>query len=172
MKALQYLFLGIAKFIGPIWFFILPVHFRKYARNVVYNYVLQNNKRDRLKRLWERNPTQDEYGWRLRHGVTTYRDVGAIEFWLVFVFLYLWLDDDSVSDTYDDGHCRTFMPGGERESTVYAWLFGRWLDVPMEDDSKAFDYGDDITPRFKFIPALIWQLRNTSMNFKYYFMDY
>lgn len=121
--------LGIGKLIGPLWFFLFAVHFRRWGRNVVYNYVLNNDKRDVLKRLWQRRPYRNYDYWRLQTksgviGRVRYVRVNTLKFLAAFWLVWIWCDDDSVSDTYDDGHSRTFVYG-ERQDTIYARLFGR-----------------------------------------------
>lgn len=158
MKLLQYLFLGIAKIIGPLWFLLVAMHWRHEARNAVANHVLNNNLGHRLKRLWERNPENMGTYWMLtplnpwenqKIGIVWMEDYSKLKFWLLFWLVWIWCDDDSTCDTYDCGHAG-------------------YDDLGF----KYFNQGDEYLHRFKLYPALRWQMRNTSMNFKYYFMDY
>lgn len=177
-KLIYYAILGVTKPVAPIWFLLVARHFRKKARNVVYCYTLENRLTGRMKRLWERTPTLSPDGFALHPSGFLSSSSGRVfdnypyhtpwwKFQLYFWLVWVWCDDDSVSDTYDDGHCRTFIDG-ERKDTWQAKVFGKWLDIPREPDSKAFDFGDLIEPRFKWIPSLIWQYRNTTMNLKYW----
>lgn len=181
-KICYYAFLVFTKIWAPVYFLLVARHFRAKARSAVYNMVVLREKRHRLKRLWERKPTlYARYNGNMAfhlfpvfpvHGGYFERGYyGKVTTWLYFWLVWVWCDDDSVSDTYDDGHCRTFIDG-ERKDTWQAKVFGKWLDIPCEVDSKAFDHGDITAPRFKWIPALIWNYRNTTMNFKYYFGNY
>jgi hypothetical protein len=125
--------------------------------------VLQDGKQGRLKRLWEREPTRvtNEVidAWllypfaiweRLQEGVVIKRDYPRWQTWLYFWLVWVWLDDDSTCDTYD---CRHNGYDGESEG-------------------KAFNMGDYTPPQFKWYKMLRWNMRNTTMNFKYYWGNY
>lgn len=165
IKIFHYVFLGLGKIVGPFWFILVARHFRRAARNAVYNHVLQsrglfqNPRLGRLNRLWQREPREHRgVGWALKpvdpwvvgKGFVFLNKIHSVKLFLLFWLVWVWCDDDSVSDTYDDGHA----------------------ELPQEHDSKAFDHGDLIVTRFKFWPALRWNMRNTTMNYKYYFMNY
>lgn len=161
MKYLRYvsiiLFKLFAKVFGLAWFFVaLP--FRGYARNAVYNYVLQNKLH--LPRLMEREPEWDEDKrvWLLKdiHGIhahndiaivgsITYRKISKLEYLFVFWFLWGWLDDDANHDT---------MNGFKREGMVYG---------------NTFDLGDarSLYPQFELKESWAWLARNTAYNFNY-----
>ena len=156
----------VRKAVGLIWFYIaLP--FRKYARNVVYNYVLQNGLY--LKRLLERPITRTNYGWEIAPyhytdgGYIKYRKVSWVEYHLVYWLIWGWLDDDSNEDTFDKGHVAT-ITSGER----LRWFPKKCLEsVPKVQYGNSFDLGDVREPAFHFWASTLWLWRNTAYNFKY-----
>lgn len=190
MKKLAYiLYLIICKPLGRFWiFFVLP--FRGYARNVVYNYVLQNDLP--LKRLRERSPkwvgsaVTPIMFWSLEdiHGLSSYpqklrgfikfRRVNKLQFYLVVFLIWGWLDDDSNQDTTDTGYIRTLITG-ERKS--WHSIFNRWLvkiDLDKVVYGNAFDLGDVRAqyPFFNWAATWCWTDRNSAMNFEYLFFGY
>ena len=159
------------KYFGLVWFYVaLP--FRKYARNVVYNYVLQNGLY--LKRLLERpilsmtvSPGVLSYKIAPYHGTDggyiNHRKVSWLEYQLVYWFIWGWLDDDSNEDTFDKGHVATIMRG-ER----LRWFPKKCLEsVPEVQYGNSFDLGDAREPAFHFWASTLWLWRNTAYNFKY-----
>ena len=159
MKYLRYigilLFKLFNKVFGLFWFWV-AVPFRAYARNTVYNYVLENNVH--LPRLYDRNPNLigDCYYLDDIHGVSVnndielqgkikYRKVSAVEYYIVLFLLWGWVDDDSNHDT---------MSGGKREGMVYG---------------NTFDLGDTRGeyPQLNFKESALWLIRNTAYNFNY-----
>lgn len=158
MKYIRYtlviLFKIFAKVFGLFWFFIV-FKFRSYARNRVYNYVLENN--IYLKRLAERSPSlfgtkgfnakytlKDVHNVRVQ-GYIRYRKVSWIEYQFCFWIIWGWVDDDSNHDT---------MSGGYREGMVFG---------------NSFDLGDvrGQYPEFKLKESWDWLVRNTAYNFNY-----
>lgn len=186
MKKLAYiLYLIICKPLGRFWiFFALP--FRGYARNVVYNYVLQNGLP--LKRLREREPRllPDVSGWALRdihglanqpeklHGFIAYRKVTKLQFYLVVFLIWGWLDDDSNQDTTDTGYIRTLITG-ERKSwhTIFNPIL-RKIDMGKVVYGCAFDLGDVRAqhPFQNWASTWVWTDRNSAMCFQYLFFGY
>lgn len=187
MKKLWYIiYLILGKILGKVWIFA-AIPFRGYARSVVYNYVLQNDLP--LKRLRERNPQWDwnRNGWSLDdiHGVSNqavkingyiekrhYR-VSKLHFYLVVIFIYGFLDDDSNHDTTDIGYIKTLL-SGERKSwhrIFNPWLRKMNLDVVY---GNSFDLGDVRAkyPVFNWAATFVWNDRNTAMNFQYLLFDY
>lgn len=160
MKYLRYLAICIFKLISktPIWWimFHLVRPFRKYARNVVYNYVLQNDVY--LKRLLERKPKYIDGYYEITNirgtkdtGVIKYRKISWIEYNLVVRLIWIWLDDDSNYDTTD----LTFA------SKVAQWLHFTWLPkfivnkvtkevelMKADQFGNSFDLGDNKKERF------------------------
>lgn len=190
MKKVMYIFyLIFCKTFGKVWIFaVLP--FRGYARNIVYNYVLQNNLP--LKRLYERNPlflghtVTDVPGWILEdiHGLSNQpekltgfiklRHVNRLQFYLVVFLIWGWLDDDSNQDTTDTGYIRTLITG-ERKS--WHSIFNPWLrkiDLDKAVFGNSFDLGDVRAqyPFFNWAATAVWNDRNTALNFAYLFFDY
>lgn len=158
MKYLRYvsmLFLKVfGKIFGIVWYYV-AVPFRAYSRNVVYNYVLQNN--IYLPRLLEREPTFENGFYELKNirkikldGFIEYRKISKIEYYLVLWLLWVWVDDDSNYDTYD---------GIRNENHD---MFG-----------NAFDLGDvrGLYPMFNFKRASLWNIRNAMYNFNYMFEE-
>ena len=103
------------KVFGLVWYY-MAIPFRRYARNVVYNYVLQNG--IYLKRLLDRpilgipNKPQNLYidnkyvfGYKINPyhktdgGYIKFRNISRIEYEFVYWFIWGWLDDDSMHDT-------------------------------------------------------------------------
>ena len=112
MKYLRFIVILISKLVGkiigvPMFYLLLP--FRAYARNMVYNYVLQNNVY--LKRLEEREYKLSGFGYAITKashkkfrlnglGFIEYKKVSFLEYCLA-LFIWVWFDDDSNYDTYD-----------------------------------------------------------------------
>ncbi len=163
MKYLRYisiiLFKTLSKVIGLFWYWIaLP--FRGYARNTIYNYVLQNN--IHLPRLYERNPELKDGYYDLDdvHGVAStngydvngliqYREVDIVEYYLVLWLLWIWLDDDSNHDTMSGDY------------------------IPYKIYGNSFDLGDMRAqfPEFEIVESTKWMIRNTAYNFNYMFEE-
>lgn len=163
MKYLRYVLILVLKLVGkvigvPMFYLLLP--FRAYARNRVYNYVLQNN--IYLKRLEERDykldngvyyPTNiSKKSFKLKNdGYIKYKKVSFLEYYLA-LFIWVWFDDDSNYDTHD---------GNESEETVIK-PFGNTFDLgdlraeyPIVDGMKTFK----------------WICRNSFYNFNYMFEE-
>ncbi|QJT71032.1 hypothetical protein GR7B_00234 [Vibrio phage vB_VcorM_GR7B] len=172
------LFTLLRKVVGLVAFwFALP--FRGYARNVVYNYRLNHGKY--LKRLWERpirlsedmsvfiiDPYHGTEG-----GFIRCRDVSHIEYFLVYWFIWGWLDDDTNYDTMCLGFTEKVLTG-EHPKGWFTKLFRKQLEgavVTMTNSlyGNSFDLGDRraCEPLFSFPASLLWLMRNTAYNFKY-----
>lgn len=144
-----------AKVFGLIWYFV-AVRFRGYSRNVVYNYVLQNN--IHLPRLYQRSPKLLINGFyelnnirnTILFGKIKYRKISKLEYYFVLFVLWVWVDDDSNYDTYD---------GTYYEDRLY---YG-----------NAFDLGDTRAeyPMFDLKRSYLWTIRNTAYNFNYMFEE-
>jgi len=159
MKYIRYITILVwkilAKAIGLVWYYV-AVLFRGYSRNVVYNYVLQNN--IHLPRLFERKPSgvvNDKYLLtNIRdteeQGYIKYRKINAIEYYLVLFLLWGWVDDDSNYDTHD----------GTKAENPELW-------------GNAFDLGDARAdkPIFDWKRSSLWNIRNTAYNFNYMFEE-
>ena len=163
MKYLRYVLILVLKLVGkiigvPIFYLLLP--FRAYARNRVYNYVLQNNVY--LKRLEEKNYVLEngvyyplnlsKKDYKLRDkGYIKYKKVSKIEYFLA-LFIWIWFDDDSNYDTHD---------GSEKEETVLKPFGNTWDlgdlrgEYPIVDMKKTF----------------FWICRNTFYNANYMFEE-
>lgn len=141
------------------------IPFRAYARNVVYNYVLQQGDKTRLPRLWQRKPISDGLGWTLQdmhavgrngyvHGHA--RIISRIHYLAVVFLIWGWLDDDSNEDTTDWYHIKRTHP---------KCIEG----VEYPTYGNTFDLGDVRAswPFFKPCATLLWTLRNSAMNFQY-----
>ena len=170
------LFTLFRKIFGLVWYWAV-VPFRKYARSVVQNYALQGN--ISLKRLAERHPVKIPMleAWELqdvhnvgRKGIVHKRKVSAIEFWIVVFLLWGWVDDDTNNDTFDAGHLNRYLTG-DLEGSIMTKLFRKQMQKAVDTATygNTFDLGDlrADTPNFAFIPALIWNTRNTGYNFQY-----
>ncbi len=145
----------VAKVFGLLWFYVV-YNFRGYARNRVYNYVLQN--KIYLSRLTDRKPVlksgyyilEDIHKLKERNDIDVkgrikYKKVSWLEYQFCFWFIWGWVDDDSNHDT---------MSGDKRKDMIYG---------------NSFDLGDTRAkyPEFKLKESTLWLLRNTAYNFNY-----
>jgi len=186
--------LVLAYLLSRFWVFAC-ISSRDYNRNYVYNYVLQNNKENWLKRLWERNPIETQNGWVLlradnvdhgsqmsRDGFIQYRKTNTVQFYLIVFIAWMWLDDDSNYDTTDKGLIES-IASGERKilpilpADIITVLFKKQLkkvDFDGVTFGNSFDLGDIRAehPFYNFFATLVWNSRNPLMNFKYLWMDY
>ena len=163
MKYLRYALILVLKLVGkiigvPMFYLLLP--FRAYARNRVYNYVLQNNVY--LKRLEEREYKLSGFGYAITKashkkfrlnglGFIKYKKVSFLEYCLA-LFIWVWFDDDSNYDTHD---------GNESLET---------LDKPF---GNTFDLGD-LRAEYPIVDGMKtfkWICRNTFYNFGYMFEE-
>ena len=163
MKYLRFILILVLKLVGkiigvPMFYLLLP--FRAYARNRVYNYVLQNN--IYLKRLEEREYKLSGFGYAITKashknfrlnglGFIEYKKVSFLEYCLALL-IWVWFDDDSNYDTHD---------GSESLETLNK-PFGNTFDLgdlraeyPIVDGMKTFK----------------WICRNSFYNFNYMFEE-
>ena len=163
MKYLRYALILVLKLVGkiigvPMFYLLLP--FRAYARNRVYNYVLQNNVY--LKRLEEREYKLSGFGYAIAKashkkfrlnglGFIEYKKVSFLEYCLA-LFIWVWFDDDSNYDTHD---------GIETNET---------LDKPF---GNTWDLGDlrSKYPIVNGMKTFRWICRNSFYNFNYMFEE-
>ena len=163
MKYLRYVLILVLKLVGkiigvPMFYLLLP--FRAYARNRVYNYVLQNNVY--LKRLEEREYKLSGFGYAITKashkkfrlnglGFIEYKKVSFLEYCLA-LFIWVWFDDDSNYDTHD---------GIETNET---------LDKPF---GNTWDLGDlrSKYPIVNGMKTFRWVCRNSFYNFNYMFEE-
>lgn len=165
MKYLRYTLIILLKLLGkiigvPIFYLVLP--FRAYARNRVYNYVLQND--IYLPRLLERKWTLDNLSglyfpqnksrkvFNLKNDAyIKYKKVSKLEYYFALM-LWIWVDDDSNYDTHD---------GIPEEET------------PLKPFGNAFDLGDlrGCYPIVNGMKTFRWISRNTFYNFNYMFEE-
>ncbi len=182
MKYLKYLgallWTPIRKIWGLIWFPIIAWNpkLRAWSRNYHYNYVLQNGLY--LARLAERKPEWDEdsEAWIIapyhgtKGGYIKYRKVNYLVAKLNYWFIWGWLDDDSNYDTTDLVFIDSIL-NNER----FQWLpekVKRSLRRFRERElvyGNTFDIGDKRGdfPIYHFFASNLWNIRNTSYNFKY-----
>lgn len=178
MKYIRYvnilLWTLIRKAFGLVWFYV-AVPFRAYARNTVYNYVLQNDLY--LKRLLERPISRESYSYytiKPFHGTDggtiEHRKVSWLEYQLVYWFIWGWLDDDANQDTTDKGYIQTIV-NGERLEILPGEIEVELIRDLTEFDiyGNSFDLGDKRAkfPIFEFWSSTLWNIRNTAYNFKY-----
>jgi len=166
--------------------YLLVVPFRGWLRNYVYNYVIEN-KLD-LPRLYERYKGKESslqyYLEPTNHpetngGYIIKRPTNKYVFWII-IWFWLLIDDDSYCDTFSAGHNNTYLTG-ERKFLGFIPLnnsLGRSLLVgPVcENESirgNSFDIGDKRTlnPKTNLLGQLIWNGRNPSYNFNYFFVE-
>lgn len=167
------LFTVFRKVFGLVWYFV-AVPFRGYARNVVYNYALENNVY--IKRLLERPLTRTRIDWQIapfhgsEGGYIKDNIITACEYYFVYWFIWGWLDDDSNQDTYAEGYNTTLI---NRERLT--WLPEFIINSLKKTNDKSvlfgntFDIGDKRAehPAFSFWASCLWTVRNTAYNFKY-----
>jgi len=187
MKYLNYMFVlftvVLRRLVFPLVFIAIP--FRKYLRNVVYNYHLNNG--IVLKRLYERSPELSEDGtkWLLNGGTHSSivgtvqkRNIPKLLYWGVLP-MWLLLDDDSNEDTYCKGFNETILKG-ERKT----WM-PKFIKKSLQKDVDAayacenscnikgnsFDLGDERAKcsLYGFWSVFWWTLRNPAYNFNYKF---
>ena len=163
MKYLRYILILVLSLVGkiigvPMFYLLLP--FRAYARNRVYNYVLQNNVY--LKRLEEREYKLSGFGYAITKashkkfrlnglGFIEYKKVSFLEYCFA-LFIWVWFDDDSNYDTHD---------GNESLET---------LDKPF---GNTFDLGD-LRAEYPIVDGMKtfrWICRNTFYNHNYMFEE-
>lgn len=169
MKYLEYmgilLWTVVRKPVGLVMIY-LALPFRAYARNVVYNYVLQNDVY--LQRLLERSIVvmRDKYLILPYHGTNggyiRKRTVSWIEYKLVYWFIWGWLDDDSNHDTFD----YSFVSEKKKQ---WGWFDFVTLGIEEPLYGNSFDLGDvrSENPGFNFWATTAWTWRNTAYNFRY-----
>lgn len=165
MKYFRYPLIILLKLLGkiigiPIFYLVLP--FRAYARNRVYNYVLQND--IYLPRLLERKWTLDNLSglyfpqnksrkvFNLKNDAyIKYKKVSKLEYYFALM-LWIWVDDDSNYDTHD---------GIPEEET------------PLKPFGNSFDLGDlrGCYPIVNGMKTFRWISRNTFYNFNYMFEE-
>lgn len=174
MMYLEYILILIwhilSKLIGYVWFFV-AVPFRRYANNIVFNYVLQNGVY--LKRLRERFITSiyiTPYplvisGWEIESdhcqakGFINYRKVSWLEYQLVYWLIWGFLDSDANDDTFDYGRVEEL-----RKSKFLAFFL---KGAKRNQYGNAFDLGDARKSNYHFFASLFWNTRNTAQNFLY-----
>ncbi|HKK06534.1 MAG TPA: hypothetical protein VKA50_11880 [Gammaproteobacteria bacterium] len=189
MKWLTENLLIFAAKVWGLWWVFVATPFRAYARSVVYNYVLQREKRQWLSRLWQRQPNWSFYinGWVMtghvfghlrpdETGFVRLRRVSALEFYLVVFFIWGWLDDDSMEDTTSRDYIETLLTGSRKDSLM-ARLFRPLLKrakLKRVPSGNAFDLGDARakSPYFNVVTTLFWNTRNSAMNFQYLWAGY
>lgn len=167
MKYIEYLLIlawhVLSKVIGYIWLFV-AVPFRRYARNVVYNYVLDNG--IYLKRLKERPITRRPAYFHIapyhgaNGGYVKRRKVSKLEYTLVYWFIWGFLDDDANDDTFDIGRVEELR----KESKIWAFFL---RGAKRNQYGNSFDLGDARQPNFHFFASMFWNNRNTAQNFLY-----
>lgn len=167
MKYFEYILILVwhvlSKLIGYVWFFAV-VPFRRYANNIVFNYVLANG--IYLKRLQERPIEEHEklYVISPYHGTNggyiVKRKISWLEYQLVFWFIWGFLDADANDDTFDISRVEELR----KESKLYAFLL---RGCQRKQYGNAFDLGDCRGDNFHFFATLFWNTRNTAQNFLY-----
>ncbi len=175
MKYLEYtailLWHILSKVIGLLWFFAV-VPFRRYANNIIFNYVLQNG--IYLKRLQERTIVHvhgelcplETLGWEVQPyhnttgGLIKYRKVSWVEYKLVYWLIWGFLDADANDDTFDYGRVEELR----KESLIWKFLL---QGAKRKQYGNAFDLGDARLSNFHFFASMFWNTRNTAQNFLY-----
>ncbi len=179
-KYIYWIFIGLGSLVSKgvgIFYTVLVVRWRNVATNRVHNYVLENG--IFLKRLTERNITWNEDYKQYsifdkngsKTGYITYHKVNTLEFVLWFVFVYMWLDADTVFDTMDDNDLAENI-SGERVKWLPDFLRKQLVGIELKGARLArWDCGDDVTYNFHWLGSFLWNLRNTAYNWNYFFHD-
>jgi hypothetical protein len=148
MRNLKISLLYIFKFIG-IFYYWIAVNYRYRARDVVYNYNLQNNKRfDRLDIRYPRW-VPEIHRWELDHpdtdipiGYINYEYVNIFKYYWYLITVYIWLNDELPYDTLD---CSDLIAcNRDREFKWYNFLFSKYLSKAIHNclhHTPAFDVG-------------------------------
>lgn len=167
MKYFEYILILVwhvlSKLIGYVWFFVV-VPFRRYANNVVFNYVLQNG--IYLKRLRERRIDEfsDYYVTKPYHetdgGFIYKRKISWLEYQLVYWFIWGFLDADANDDTFDISRVEELR----KESKIWSFLL---QGAERKQYGNSFDLGDARLSNFHFFATMFWNTRNTAQNFLY-----
>lgn len=157
------------KIFGLFWFYMI-IPFRAWSRNSMYNYLLANQ--IYLERLYERPIVELDDRWIIKPyhntngGYIKKRKVSYIEYQFNLWFVWGWLDDDANHDTFDWFHCVN-----NRDRFPLNILC---KDIGLEPFyGNSFDLGDVRAENksFRFLPALVWNNRNTAYNFKYFLYE-
>lgn len=188
LKYIRYFLIILFKLISktPIgWImFHLVRHFRRYARNTVYNYVIQN--KVYLKRLLER-PLIKVPGHFLINGKETfcykidsyhnseggyikYRHITSIEYYFALWFIWIWIDDDSNHDTMDKGFIEKIISGKHMSFLHESWK-EKLKAIKFKRHGNSFDMGDNMDEEFHWLGSTLWNIRNTAYNFNYMFEE-
>jgi len=188
-KIITDILLFIPGFIGRVWVFACIPHIDD-DTNYVFNYVLQNNKRKWLERLWEREPLwADGYngkpvsGWVLPNGFIKYQKVTAWKFYLIAIFRWGFCDADSNERVTDIGYINSlngvaYRAGGEdRRKTLAGRVYGPFVPTYKKGDvveGNYFDLGDKRAedPYFDAWAAAAWYARNPMRNIRYLWLGY
>ncbi len=159
------------KVFGLVWFFVV-LPFRGWSRNSMYNYILSNGVY--LERLQERPIIEDDTCWVIKPyhntngGYIKKRKIPVtwLEYQFNLWFVWGWLDDDANHDTFDWNHCKNHI-----DEFPHKYICIDVGDEPFYGNT--FDIGDVRAENasFKFLPALVWNTRNTAYNFKYYLYE-
>lgn len=162
------------KLFGLVWPYAV-VWFRGWARGIVHSYTLENG--FACKRLMERIPEWDGYGWVLhdvhgvgRNGYIGKRDVSWLKYIVAKHVVWKWLDDDSNEDTFARGHSLEYISGKRRWPVFNDWLIARLKkEVEGTTYGNTFDLGDyrAESPNFGLMSMLIWNTRNVVQNAAY-----
>jgi len=166
------LWTAVRKLVGLVWYFV-AVPFRRYARNVVYNYVLSNN--IYLKRLLERKieakaASNGDYYYTIapnngsNGGFIITRHITWLEYQFVYWFIWGWLDDDSYCDTTSEKFLEEHL-ADERNNQLH--IDSKLVSCLAKCNGNAFDRGDAIEDNWCGYMSIKWNIRNTAYNFKY-----
>ena len=171
----------------PMW--LITYKTKRWARNRVYNYFLQNGLQ--LKRLEERKPEliNGRYLLKTTHkteyptGYIRYNKVNAITY-IVASFLWLWQDDDNSFDVASSSY----------SADIYRGVYCSWIPFfirkhcrtryNIEDEGgvdpdnyvcrrqgKYFDVGDIYEDEFTWVNGVLWQVRNGFYNANYFYQE-
>lgn len=179
MKYIYWFVVGIVslllKVVGnPVFPFVwLAFSVRRWARESVYSYTLENGKT--IKRLLERRPEEVQGGWKLhgyehKGGFVERRNISWIRY-AVAMCIWVFLDDDSDVDTYSKGHNNTYVTG---ERSAPKWVVDRMRKANENAiQGSQFELGDvrGYDPRLDVVSTFYWTGRNSAYNFNYKFLQ-
>jgi len=151
-----------------VYWFAIP--FRKYGRNIVYNYAIQNNiyingfscnKFEYTDTNYEKlyliiNPKNN-----INTGYIVYKKVNKLEYLFAKWFIWIWLDDKADMDLFDTSDLIYMKNKKSLNKYYYEYIAMR------KNSYNSFQLGDKQFDYNYFLPALVHFFRMKECNFEY-----